>query len=40
MEEVRADLEGLPRTSYGYISVRANEPVSIETLRESGLDVN
>lgn len=40
VEEVRADLEGLPRTSYGYISVRANEPVSIETLRESGLDVN
>ena len=37
---VRADLEGLPRTSYGYISVRANAPVSIETLRESGLDVN
>ena len=40
VEEVRADLEGLPRTSYGYISVRAHEPVSIETLRESGLDVN
>ena len=40
VEGVRADLEGLPRTSYGYISVRANAPVSIETLRESGLDVN
>ena len=39
VEGVRADLEGLPRTSYGYISVRANAPVSIETLRESGLDV-
>lgn len=35
VEGVRADLEGLPRTSYGYISVRANAPVSIETLRES-----
>ena len=40
VEGVRADLEGLPRTSYGYISVRAKAPVSIETLRESGLDVN
>ena len=38
VEGVRADLEGLPRTSYGYISVRANAPVSIETLRESGLE--